>query len=481
MCGIIGKIGQSEAIAELYDGLIALQHRGQDAAGFVTLAEDKFYLKKGLGLVREVFLPKDLAAFQGRSGLGHVRYPTAGARVGEEEAQPFVLNTPFGIALAHNGNLTNAEDLSAKLLKNGYYLTSKSDSEVLLVLFADLLKRHNKKELTTEGILTALSELMQQAEGAYSVVTLLRGFGLVAFRDPAGFRPLIIAERAEGFAKEYLIASEPSSAAVLDYKLIDDVAAGEAVLIDFQGKLERRRLVKSEHKPCIFEYVYLARPDSVLDKLSVYKARLRMGERLARQILQSELEIDVVVPVPDSSTTAAITLAYNLGVKYREGLVKNRYIGRTFIMPGQAIRQKSVRYKLTPVDLELKGKKVLLVDDSIVRGTTSARIVEMVRQAGAEKVYFASAAPPLRWPCVYGVDFPTRAELVASNRDLNEIKQLLGVDALFYQTIEDLRAACGDGRTDLNPDLKGFCAACMDGHYPVGKIDEAYLKGLEKS
>ncbi|MDD4352022.1 MAG: amidophosphoribosyltransferase [Candidatus Gracilibacteria bacterium] len=477
MCGIIGTISNGEVAADLYDGLLGLQHRGQDACGMVTFFDNKFKVRKGTGLVREVFSMESLLELRGQIGIGHVRYPTAGARAGEAEVQPFLLNSPYGLALAHNGNLTNADKLRQELEKKDYYFNSSSDSEVLLTLLADELRSKAKKTLKNEPIFAAVAEVMQKAQGSYSVVVLIANFGLLAFRDPAGIRPLIFCERATGFAKESLIASEPSAATLLGYDNFKDVEAGEAILIDLKGNLEKKQLAKAQHTPCIFEYVYLARPDSVLDKLSVYKARLRMGEKLAKQILKSELEIDVVVPVPDSSTTAAITLAYNLGIKYREGLVKNRYIGRTFIMPGQEIRKKSIRHKLTSVDLELKGKKVLLVDDSIVRGNTSARIVEMVRKAGAEKVYFASAAPPLKWPCFYGVDFPTRAELVAAYRSLDEIKKELGVDALFYQTLEDLKAACGEGRTDLNPHLKGFCAACFDGNYPLGKID---VEAMEK-
>ncbi len=417
MCGIVGIVGQEAVNQPLYDALSSLQHRGQDAAGIMTEDNGNLHLRKTNGLVRDVFQEQHMMRLTGNVGIGHVRYPTAGSS-SMSEAQPFYVNSPYGIALAHNGNLVNTDELKRLVTESDHrHLNTDSDTEVLLNVFAHELGKGSAKALTPTAILSAVGEVHRRCSGAYAVVAMIIGYGIVAFRDPNGIRPLVVGSRKTGAGLERIIASESVALDALGFVLDRDILPGEAVFIDKSGKLHSREIVKEQsYSPCIFEFVYFARPDSIIDKLSVYKARLRMGEKLAEKILylRPDHDIDVVVPVPDTSRTAAVQVAHELGVKYREGFIKNRYIGRTFIMPGQAERQASVRRKLNAIDLEFRGKNVLLVDDSIVRGTTSKQIINMARESGANKVYFASAAPPVRYPNVYGIDMPAASELVAN-------------------------------------------------------------------
>lgn len=479
MCGIIGILGNQDIAQELFDGLILLQHRGQDSAGIMTYG-DRFHLKKGNGLVREVFHTKNMIRLKGPMGIGHVRYPTAGS-YDAAEAQPFYVNSPFGISLIHNGNLTNYEQLKQEVMKNNIrHLNTNSDSEVLLNVVANEILKMNKLSLKPNDLFHAMEKVYARCKGSYSVIMMIAGHGLVAFRDPNGIRPLIFAKRENGkIYPEYIFASESVSAECLGFQIDSDVQPGEVVFIDLKRNVHRKQIVKPDWAPCIFEHVYLARPDSVLDKVSVHKTRLRMGVSLARQIRKAidkeGLKIDIVVPIPDSSRTAALSLAEALKIPYREGLIKNRYIGRTFIMPGQEIRKKSIRYKLNPIILELRKKNVLLVDDSIVRGNTSKRIVEMVRGAGAKNVYFASTCPPLRFPCVYGVDMPSKKEFIANKLSIPQIAKAINVDRLFYQSLDDLRLSAHAG----NPKIIRFCAACMDGKYPTKEVTRAMLQRVE--
>ncbi len=478
MCGILGIVRNTPAIQDLYDGLIVLQHRGQDAAGIATFNGQQIHLKKGNGLVRDVFRTKNILRLKGTMGIGHVRYPTAGCS-SAEEAQPFYVNAPFGIALAHNGNLTNYEKLKKEVHENNMrHLNTTSDSEVLLNILAFELSQEVKKrcELKPSQVFSAMKRVFKRAEGGYSVVSLIVDHGIVAFRDPNGIRPLVIGTRQNGGKTEYAIASESVAVQTLGFKILRDVTPGEAVYIDKNHTLHTKQCMKAVPRPCIFEHVYLARPDSMIDGISVYKTRLRMGQYLAKQIKKDKLDIDVVIPVPETSRHIAITLASELKVKYREGFMKNRYIGRTFIMPNQAVRKKSIRYKLNPIHLEFRNKNVLLVDDSIVRGNTSKQIVEMVREAGAKKVYFASAAPPLINPCVYGIDMPSRKDFIANKLKYDEIRKMIDADKLYYQKYEDLERAAHVG----NPKIKKFCWACMGGEYPAGKITEEVLKRVEQ-
>jgi len=478
MCGILGIIQNSPVVQDLYDGLIVLQHRGQDAAGIATYNGSQIHLKKGNGLVRDVFRTKNMLRLKGNMGIAHVRYPTAGCS-SAEEAQPFYVNAPFGIALAHNGNLTNYEKLKKEVHENNLrHLNTTSDSEVLINILAfELSAETNKRtELTPNQIFKAMKHVFGRVEGGYAVISLIVDHGILAFRDPNGIRPLAIGIRKNGKKTEYMAASESVAIQTLGYKILRDVAPGEAVYIDKNHELHAKQCVKAVPRPCIFEHVYLARPDSMIDSISVYKTRLRMGQYLARQIKKDKLNIDVVIPIPETSRHIAITLASELKVKYREGFIKNRYIGRTFIMPNQAIRQKSIRYKLNPIPLEFKNKNVLLVDDSIVRGNTSKQIVEMVREAGAKKVYFASAAPPLINPCVYGIDMPTRKDFIANKLSHNEIRKMINADKLYYQKYGDLEKAAHMG----NPKIKKFCWACMGGQYPSGNITEDVLNRIDQ-
>lgn len=479
MCGIIGIMGNNDVAQEIYDGLTTLQHRGQDSAGIMTF-DGHFNLKKGNGLVRDVFHTKNMLRLKGTMGIGHVRYPTAGS-FDAAEAQPFFVNSPFGIALIHNGNLTNYEQLKKEIIRDNIrYLNTSSDSEVLLNVVANGILKLNKLSLTPEDIFRAMKPVFKRLKGSYSCIMMIAGHGMIAFRDPNGIRPLVIGERKnESLRTEYVFASETVALAGLGFKVVADVQPGEVVYIDMNHKLHRKQCADKDWAPCIFEFVYLARPDSVLDKISVYKTRLRMGLALARQIKaamkKKKMPIDVVMPVPDTARSSALAVAEELGLKYREGLIKNRYIGRTFIMPGQAIRKKSIKYKLMPIELEIRGKNILLVDDSIVRGNTCKKIIQIVREAGAKSVYFASSAPPLRHPCVYGVDMPSKKEFIANKLDTNEICKSIGADGLFYQKLEDLIWSAHEG----NKNITKFCAGCMDGKYPTKDITEKRLDEMD--
>jgi len=480
MCGILGVVSQGPANHLLYDGLQVLQHRGQDAAGIATLDGRTFHLHKGNGMVRDVFRTRNMRALTGNAGIAHVRYPTAGSAVDHNEAQPFYVNSPFGIVLGHNGNLTNAEELKRQLFVDDLrHVNTNSDSEVLLNVLAHELQAKSKGlRLDVPTIFAAVSSVHQRCRGAYAVVAMIAGYGLLAFRDIYGIRPLVVGANETAQGPEYLVASESVALDTLGFKFLRDVAPGEAVFIDFDGKLHSRQCSdKAKLNSCIFEYVYFARPDSVIDGVSVYQTRLHMGEYLADKIKcnWSDVAIDVVIPIPDSSRPSALQLANRLDLPFREGFVKNRYIGRTFIMPGQAMRKKSVRQKLNAIGVEFKDKNVLLVDDSIVRGTTSREIVQMARDAGARKVYFASAAPPVRFPNVYGIDMPSRTELIATGRSDEEICREIGADGLIYQDLEDLKEAV----RKVNPNITDFDASCFDGNYITGDITPQYLNEVE--
>lgn len=481
MCGILGIARQhAAAFPELYDGLLMLQHRGQDAAGIVTMDQGLFHERKDNGLVKDVFLSHHASELVGNFGLGHCRYPTAGS-LSAKEAQPFYVNAPFGIYLIHNGNLTNTEYLRHCIQKNyRRHLRTKSDSEVLLNVFADKIYQVKKAApdmSDQDAVFAGCERLMKKIKGAYSVTTLIDNVGLFAFRDPNGIRPLVLGKRSTSKGTEWAVASEDVAFSTIGYERVRDVNPGEAILITLDGQLIEKQCVPGELHPCIFEYVYLARPDSMLDGISVYKTQLRLGQALAKQIKAADLDIDTIIPVPDSARPVALEIAHQTGIKYREGLVKNRYVGRTFIMPGQAQRKKSVRRKLNAVPLEFRRRNVLLVDDSIVRGTTIKQIIEMCRQVGAKNVYVASAAPPVQYPNVYGIDMPTCKELIAHGLDTDDIGKLIGADHLFYQKVEDLIWAAQAG----NPEIKTFDASCFDGKYITGDIDKTYLENLEAS
>jgi amidophosphoribosyltransferase len=477
MCGIIGIVGKSEVASALYDALTVLQHRGQDAAGIATLDGSRLRLHKGAGLVRDVFDRDSLLDLRGSVGIGHCRYPTAGSE-GSAEAQPLYVNSPYGIALAHNGNLINTVALRREVFEDDRrHINTDSDSEVLLNVLAHELQIQDRRALTPDHLFKAVAGTYARCVGGYAVVAMVLGYGVLAFRDPHGIRPLVLGERETATGREYAVASESVALDILGFKLLRDVAPGEAVLMTLDGQLFTRICAEPAlHAPCIFEYVYLARPDSMIEDVSVYKARLRMGEKLGEKILRlmPDHDIDSVIPIPDTSRTAAGPLAQILGVPVREGFVKNRYIGRTFIMPGQSERVKSVRRKLNPITLEFRNKNVLLVDDSIVRGTTSKQIIQMARDAGAKKVYLASAAPPVRYPNVYGIDMPATAELVAHGRSVEDIEKILGADKLVYQDLDDLVWAVQDG----NEELKQFDTSCFSGEYVTG-IEPTYLAELE--
>ncbi len=476
MCGILGVVGKNLVNQTLYDGLTIIQHRGQEAAGIVTCDSERLYLRKDNGLVRDVFHTRHMLNLKGNMGIGHVRYPTAGCS-SPAEAQPFYVNSPYGITLAHNGNLTNGDQLKRDLIDiERRHLNTGSDSEVLLNIFAFELQRvaKQRKDLTAEDIFSAIGRVHKRCRGGYAAVVMIIGVGIVGFRDPYGIRPIVYGERKTDKGTEYIITSESVGIDALDFTFVRDIAPGEAVFISADGNLVAKQCAENTRlSPCIFEYVYLARPDSIMDKISVYKARLRMGETLAEKILRTrpDHDIDVVIPIPDTGRTAALSLSHDLGVKYREGFIKNRYIPRTFIMPGQAIRKKSVRQKLNAIDLEFRDKVVLLVDDSIVRGTTSGEIIQMAREAGARKVYFASAAPPVRYPNVYGIDIPTSTELVAYNRTEEEVAEVIGADWLIYQDVDALVDAARAG----NPEITEFDTSCFTGHYVTGDVSEDYL------
>jgi len=480
MCGILGIVANTPVNQLLYDGLQVLQHRGQDAAGIATLEERTFHLHKGNGLVRDVFRTRNMRALKGNAGIAHVRYPTAGSAVDHNEAQPFYVNSPFGIVLGHNGNLTNTDELRRAMYQQDLrHINTGSDSEVLLnVLAHELQVNATGFKLDPQKIFAAVSGVHRRVKGAYAVVAMIAGYGLLAFRDPNGIRPLVVGSNRHGDGIEYLVASESVALDTLGFTFLRDIAPGEAVFIDLEANFYSQQCAEQTRlNPCIFEYVYFARPDSVMDGVSVYATRLFMGEYLADKIRKEwpDHDIDVVIPIPDSSRPSALQLANRLGIPFREGFVKNRYIGRTFIMPGQAMRKKSVRQKLNAISIEFKDKNVLLVDDSIVRGTTSREIVQMARDAGARKVYFASAAPPVKFPNVYGIDMPTRKELIATGRSDEEICREISADRLFYQDLEDLKGAV----RKANPSLQEFDASCFDGNYITGDITPEYLDAIE--
>lgn len=479
MCGIIGIVGKNPVNQLLYDGLLVLQHRGQDAAGIVTCDGNTFFMHKNNGLVKDVFQTRHMRNLVGNAGIAHVRYPTAGSS-NAAEAQPFYVNSPFGIVLGHNGNLTNSEQLKSEMFRQDLrHINTNSDSEVLLnVLAHEIEKTSRNAVLNTDMAFDAVTAVHKRCKGAYAVVAMIANFGLLAFRDPNGIRPLVIGKSETEKGTEYMVASESVAIDVLGFQVVRDVEPGEAVFIDMDGNFYSRQCSDvAKLNPCIFEYVYLARPDSVIDGVSVYQTRLDMGKSLADKIKRewADKKIDVVIPIPDTSRPSALQVGLALGLDYREGFIKNRYIGRTFIMPGQALRKKSVRQKLNPIGIEFKGKNVLLVDDSIVRGTTSQQIVQMARDAGANKVYFASAAPPVRFPNVYGIDMPSRDELLATGRSDEEICKEIGADALIYQ---DLDALIKDVKF-RNPKIKDFDCSCFDGKYVTGDITEAYLAKIE--
>lgn len=480
MCGILGVVAKSPVNQLLYDGLLVLQHRGQDAAGIVTAEGSTFHMHKGGGFVRDVFRTRDMRSLEGTMGIAHVRYPTAGHAYSSAEAQPLYVNSPFGIVLAHNGNLTNSEKLKRELFRQDFrHVNTQSDSEVLLnVLAHELQEAVTGHEPDPYAVFQAVAGVHRRCRGAYACVGMIAGYGLFAFRDPFGIRPIVVGRRETEEGSEYLVASESVALDVLGYELLRDIAPGEAVFIDMDCNFHSRQCASSPVlNPCIFEYVYLARPDSLMDGISVYESRLRMGESLADKISRTHrhLDVDVVMPIPDSSRPIALQLANRLGMRYREGFVKNRYIGRTFIMPGQEVRRQSVRQKLNAMAMEFKGKSVLLVDDSIVRGTTSREIVQMARDAGARKVHFASAAPPVRYPNVYGIDMPTRRELIATGRTEPEIASEIGADTLIYQ---DLDALIEDVQR-VNPKISRFETSCFCGIYVTGDITSEYLDLLE--
>ncbi|MDT4291757.1 amidophosphoribosyltransferase [Methylomonas sp. MO1] len=478
MCGIAAIVSNQSVNQDLYDALTVLQHRGQDAAGIVTCDGSRLHLRKDNGLARDVFSSKQMMKLKGNMGIAHVRYPTAGC-TSSAEAQPFYVNSPFGLTLAHNGNLTNTEELKYQVFMDDQrHINTDSDSEVLLNVFAHELAQFGKLKLTVDDVFQAVRAVHKRIRGAYAVVVMIAGFGVLGFRDPHGIRPIVFGKRENDDGTDYMIASESVALDVLDFQLIRDIEPGEAVFIEADGQLHTQQCTEVvDHCPCIFEYVYFARPDSIIDNISVYKARMRMGRKLAEKIQREwpDHDIDVVIPIPDTSRTAASQIAHDLGVKFREGFMKNRYIGRTFIMPGQKMRKKSVKQKLNAISLEFDGKNVLLVDDSIVRGTTSEQIIQMARDAGANKVYFASAAPPVRYPNVYGIDMPAAHELIAHDRTEDEICEALGADKLIYQDLDDLIEAVGRG----NPDIKHFDTSCFSHDYITGDIDDAYLARIE--
>nr|WP_145546430.1 amidophosphoribosyltransferase [Variovorax boronicumulans] len=477
MCGIVGVVSNAPVNQLIYDALLLLQHRGQDAAGIVTQQERKFFMHKAKGMVRDVFRTRNMRALPGNCGLGQARYPTAGNAYSEEEAQPFYVNAPFGIVLVHNGNLTNAHALKAELFSTDHrHTNTESDSEVLLNVLAHELERATRGvPLKVADVFAAVRAVHKRVRGSYAVVALIAGYGLLAFRDPYGIRPLVMGRSGD----TVMVASESVTLEGTGHDFERNVEPGEAVFIDLQGQVHAEQCAETPRlNPCIFEYVYLARPDSVMDGISVYQARLNLGEALAKRLVSTlpPSSVDVVIPIPESSRPSAMQLAQLLGIPYREGFVKNRYVGRTFIMPGQGVRKKSVRQKLNAIASEFKDRNVLLVDDSIVRGTTSREIVQMARDAGARKVYLASAAPPVRYPNVYGIDMPTKDELVAHGRTVEEVRAIIGCDALIYQDVDGMKKAVGS----LNPAIAGFDASCFDGVYVTGDISDGDIARLNE-
>jgi amidophosphoribosyltransferase len=475
MCGFIGVTGAPSAVQEIYDGLVAIQHRGQDAAGIITF-DGRFHVKKGEGLVREIFTAANFERLKGSVGVGHVRYPTVGGG-GGEDAQPFTVNYPFGIAMAHNGNVANYEDLKGALASDSLrHLYSGCDVEAILNVFANALARETKNGFSLDAYHAAVREVYRTVRGAYSVVGFVANEGMFAFRDPFGIKPIAIGHKSVDGRNAYAVASESVVLTALGYELLPLGSPGEVVFIGADQELHRTTVAEANSHPCLFEYVYFARPDSYIEGISVYQSRLRMGERLAATFLKRNMSADVVIPVPDSARTSALAMARCLGIPYREGLVKNRYVGRTFIMPNDGERAKSVRHKLNTIDEEFRGKVVLLVDDSIVRGNTSRQIVRLARAAGAKKVLFASTSPPLLHPCVYGIDMSTRREFVARDRTHDEIARWIGADSVLYQALDDLVAAVGEDR----PESDRFCTACFSGEYPTGDITPEMLLQIEE-
>ncbi len=478
MCGIVAIVGKSEVNQSLYDAMTVLQHRGQDAAGMVTSKQGRLFLRKADGLVRDVFRTRHMKELVGSIGIGHVRYPVEGS-ASTAEAQPFYVNSPYGITLAQNGNLTNVRQLAKELFESDLrHINTNSDAEVLLNVFAHELSQGGCLRPQPDDIFSAVSRVHERCRGAYAVVSMITGHGVVGFRDPCGIRPIVFGQRETGQGTEYMIASESVALDALGFTLIRDLAPGEAIYITEDGELHTRQCARNPQlNPCIFEHVYLARPDSIIDGISVYRARMKMGEKLADKILRErpDHDIDVIIPIPDTSRTSALELAHRLGVKYREGFIKNRYIGRTFIMPGQAQRKKSVRQKLNAIELEFRGKNVMLVDDSIVRGTTCQEIIQMARSAGAKKVYFSSAAPEVRYRNVYGIDMPSVQDLIAHNRTADEICELIGADWLVFQDLDDLVASTDGGKVRI----ERFDCSVFDGQYVTGDIDENYLNQME--
>jgi len=480
MCGIVGIVSQNPVNQYIYEALTVLQHRGQDAAGIMTCDDNnRLHLRKDNGLVRDVFHTRHMLQLEGTMGIGHVRYPTAGCS-SSAEAQPFYVNSPYGISLAHNGNLTNAASLKNDLYREDLrHINTESDSEILVNVFAHELHHQAKHTIDEQDIFEAVKGVHRRCRGGYAVVTLITGHGVVGFRDPHGIRPVVFGKRDTNNGAEYMIASESVALDTLGFELIRDIEPGEAIYINKAGEVYTHQCAENPvNTPCLFEYVYLARPDSIIDNISVYKARLRMGESLADKILRErpDHDIDVVIPIPDTSRTSALQLANSMGIKYREGFIKNRYIGRTFIMPGQKMRKKSVRQKLNAIDLEFRDKVVLLVDDSIVRGTTSQQIIQMAREAGAKKVYLASAAPMVKYPNVYGIDMPSARELIAHDRTVDEVGELIGADWLVFQDLEALEEAVSRG----NPKIRRFDSSVFNHKYITGDITEEYLDKLER-
>ena len=480
MCGIAGIVSNNSVAQELFDALTVLQHRGQDAAGMITVDDSNFHLRKANGLVRDVFRNRHMQRLTGNIGIAHVRYPTAGSS-SSAEAQPFYVNSPYGIALAHNGNLTNARELQTEVLKLAKrHINTSSDSELLLNILAHELEMAEGLKLTPEEVFTAISHVHDKVEGAYAVVAAVIGNGILAFRDPHGIRPLVLGKRTTDQGDEYMVASESVALDSVEFTFIRDIAPGEAVYITEEGELYTQQCAKNPvHVPCIFEFVYFARPDSTIDGISVYASRVNMGKKLGQKIARewADVDIDVVIPIPETSIDIALQIARELDLPYRQGYVKNRYIGRTFIMPGQSQRRKSVRRKLNAIKSEFKDKNVLLVDDSIVRGTTSEQIIEMAREAGAKKVYFASAAPEIRFPNVYGIDMPSANELIAYGREIDDICQSIKADGLIYQDIEDLRQAV----STENPGITQFEMSVFNGSYITGDVTQQYLESLDQS
>ncbi|WP_318466461.1 amidophosphoribosyltransferase [Photobacterium leiognathi] len=478
MCGIVGIVGSTPVNQSIYDALTVLQHRGQDAAGICTLESNRFRLRKANGLVRDVFEAKHMQRLQGTVGIGHVRYPTAGSS-SASEAQPFYVNSPYGISLAHNGNLTNAADIRETLFEQAKrHVNTTSDSEILLNILANQLEHCQSYPISPDDIFTAIAEVHRIVKGAYAVVAMVIGHGLIAFRDPNGIRPLCIGKREEQGKIEYMVASESVALDAVGFDFVRDIAPGEAVYITFDGKLFTQQCADNPQlNPCVFEFVYFARPDSFIDKVSVYGARLAMGTKLGEKIKRewADVDIDVVIPIPETSCDSALEIARTLDKPYRQGFVKNRYVGRTFIMPGQQMRRKSVRRKLNAIRSEFKDKSVLLVDDSIVRGTTSEQIIEMAREAGAKKVYLASAAPEIRFPNVYGIDMPSANELIAHGREVDEISNIIGADGLIFQDLQDLVDAVAEG----NPEIKLFETSVFNGNYVTGDVNQEYLEYLD--